>query len=86
MAIRIRDESEQEPRIACATYFDGAVMRTQVQHQAHKFDDVIIDAEGRDSTALADYSQLVYLPNSIFRRKSFANAAGTGLSVFELKP
>lgn len=152
IAIRVRDESEQEPRIACATYPDGAVMRTQVQHQANKFDDVIIDAGGRDSTALraalvlsdvlivpfqprsydiwalkdivalidevrsvrdglrcfailnaadtnphstdneeakaalADYPQLEYLPAPIFRRKSFANAAGAGLSIFELKP
>lgn len=151
-AIRVRDESEQKPRIACATYSDGAVMRSQVQHQSGKFDDTIIDAGGRDSTALraalvlsdvlivpfqprsydvwaledmaelidevnsvrdglrclavlnaadtnphstdneearealADYPQFEYLPAPIFRRKSFSNAAGSGLSVLEVKP
>lgn len=151
-AISIRSESGQQPSIACATYSDGSVMRTQIQHQVGKYDDVIIDAGGRDSTALraalvlsdllivpfqprsydvwaledmaelidevnsvrdglrcfavlnaadtnphstdneearealADYPQFEYLPTPIFRRKSFANAAGSGLSVLEVKP
>ena len=127
-------------------------MRAQVQQQASKFDDIIIDAGGRDSTALraalvlsdillvpfqprsydvwalediaalidearsvrdglrtfavlncadpgtkstdntdaaaavAEIPQLEYLPTPLGRRKSFANAAGIGLSVLELKP
>lgn len=151
-AIGIRAESGQQPGIACATYCEGPILRAQVQQQAAKFDDVIIDAGGRDSTALraalvlsdvllvpfqprsydvwalndiaalvdearsvrdglraiavlncadpgetstdnteaaaavADVPQFEYLPTPIRRRKSFANAAGAGLSVLELKP
>lgn len=151
-AVSIRSESGQEPGIACATYPDGPTLRSQVQQQAGKFDDVIIDAGGRDSTALraalvltdvllvpfqprsydvwalndiaelieearsvrdglrcyavlncadpgsasadneeaaaavADIPQFEYLPTIMRRRKAFANAAGAGLSVLELKP
>ena len=51
-AISIRAEAEHVPGIACATYPDGPTLRAQVQQQAAKFDDVVIDAGGRDSTAL----------------------------------
>ncbi len=151
-AISIRAESGQAPGIACATYADGPTLRAQVQQQAGKFDDVVIDAGGRDSTALraalvlsdvllvpfqprsydvwalndiaalvdearsvrdglrafavlncadpgatstdnaeaaaavAEVPQFVYLPTSLRRRKAFANAAGAGLSVLEIKP
>lgn len=51
-AISIRAEAGHQPGIACATYPEGATLRAQVQQQATKFDDVIIDAGGRDSTAL----------------------------------
>jgi chromosome partitioning protein len=152
MAISIRADAGHTPNIACASYPDGATLRTQVQHQAAKFEDIIIDAGGRDSTALraalvlsdvlivpfqprsydvwalndmaalidevrsvrdglrafavlncadsgdisidnkeaaeavADYPQFEYLATPIRRRKSFANAAGQGLSVLEIKP
>jgi chromosome partitioning protein len=151
-AISIRADSGHAPGIACATYPDGPTLRSQVQQQAPKFDDIIIDAGGRDSTALraalvlsdvllvpfqprsydvwalndiaalvdearsvrdglravailncadpgeistdnaeaaaavADVPQFEYLAASIRRRKAFANAAGQGLSVLELKP
>ncbi len=151
-AISIRSDSGQEPGIACATYPDGPTLRAQVQQQAAKFEDIVIDAGGRDSTALraalvlsdvllvpfqprsydvwalndiaalvdearsvrdglrafailncadpgenaldnteaaeavADIPQLEYLATPIRRRKSFANAAGQGLSVLEAKP
>lgn len=151
-AINIRAESGHTPGIACATYPDGTTLRAQVQQQASMFDDIIIDAGGRDSTALraalvlsdillvpfqprsydvwaltdiaalidearsvrdglraiavlnsadpgenstdnieaaaavADVPQFEYLPTSLRRRKAFANAAGQGLSVLELKP
>jgi chromosome partitioning protein len=52
MAISIRADSGHSPGIACASYPDGQTLRTQVQQQANKFDDIIIDAGGRDSTAL----------------------------------
>ena len=51
-AISIRAEAGQQPGIACATYPDGPTLRTQVQQQAGKFEDIVIDAGGRDSTAL----------------------------------
>jgi chromosome partitioning protein len=151
-AISIRADAGHTPGIACATYPDGPTLRAQVQQQANKFDDIIIDAGGRDSTALraalvlsdvllvpfqprsydvwalndiaalvdearsvrdnlrafailncadpgdastdnaeageavADVPQFEYLAAPIRRRKSFANAAGQGLSVLELKP
>ena len=151
-AISIRADSGQQPGIACATYPDGPTLRAQVQQQVGKFDDIIIDAGGRDSTALraalvlsdvivvpfqprsydvwalndiaalidearsvrdnlravailncadsgetstdnadaaaavADVPQFEYLATPIRRRKAFANAAGAGLSVLELKP
>lgn len=151
-AISIRAEAGHTPGIACASYPDGPTLRVQVQQQASKFDDVIIDAGGRDSTALraalvlsdvllipfqprsydvwalidiaalvdearsvrdglrcyavlncadpgehstdnaeaaaavGEVPQFVYLPTPLRRRKAFANAAGAGLSVLELKP
>lgn len=51
-AISIRLETGHAPGIACAQYADGPTLRAQVQQQAAKFDDIIIDAGGRDSTAL----------------------------------
>lgn len=151
-AISIRADAGHTPGIACATYPDGPTLRTQVQQQVSKFDDIIIDAGGRDSTALraalvlsdvllvpfqprsydvwalndiaalvdearsvrdglravailncadpgesstdnaeaaaavAEIPQFEYLDTPIRRRKAFANAAGQGLSVLELKP
>lgn len=51
-AIAARAESGRAPGIACAQYADGPALRGQVQQQRGKFDDIIIDAGGRDSTAL----------------------------------
>lgn len=151
-AISIRADAGHVPGIACATYPDGPTLRAQVQQQSAKFDDIIIDAGGRDSTALraalvlsdvllvpfqprsydvwalndiaalvdevrsvrdglravailncadpgevstdnaeaaaavAEVPQFEYLNAPIRRRKAFANAAGQGLSVLELKP
>lgn len=151
-AISIRAEAGLSPGIACASYPDGPTLRAQVQQQASKFDDIIIDAGGRDSTALraalvltdvllipfqprsydvwalddiaalveearsvrdglrafavlncadpgqhstdnADAAEAVanvpafeYLPTPLRRRKAYANAAGAGMSVLEIKP
>ena len=51
-AITLRAESGRKPGIACSAYPDGAALRSQVRQQASKFDDVILDAGGRDSSAL----------------------------------
>lgn len=151
-AVSLRSESEQDPPIACATYPDGSVLRSQVRAQSARFEDVIIDAGGRDSTALraalvlsdvfvapflprsfdvwalTDIGELIdearslrdglqalavlnaadpgsrsldneqaieairestqfdYLDAPLGRRKAFANAAGSGLSVLEARP
>ena len=151
-AIAIRAEAGHLPGIACATYPDGPTLRSQVLQQRAKFDDIVIDAGGRDSTALraalilsdvllvpfqprsydvwalddiaklidearavrdglrafavlncadpgeaatdnadaaaavANLPQFEFLQTPIRRRKSFANAAGQGLSVLEAKP
>jgi chromosome partitioning protein len=151
-AISIRAESGFTPGIACASYPDGATLRSQVLQQKSKFDDIIIDAGGRDSTALraalvlsdillvpfqprsydvwalhdiatlvdearsvrdglraiailncadpgeqasdnveaeqavASVPQFEFFPTPLRRRKAFANAAGQGLSVLEIKP
>lgn len=151
-AIGIRAESGHTPGVACAMYPDGTTLRSQLQHQAGKFDEVVIDAGGRDSTALraalvlsdvllvpfqprsydvwalgdmaalvdearavrdglrcyavlncadpgtasadnaeaaaavADVPQFEYLATPLRRRKAFANAAGSGLCVLELRP
>ena len=52
MAISIRADAGILPGIACSQYADGPVLRGQVQQQGKKYDDIIIDAGGRDSTAL----------------------------------
>lgn len=151
-AVSIRADAGQLPGIACASYPDGKTLRAQVQQQSSKFDEIIIDAGGRDSTALraalalsdillvpfqprsydvwalndiaglvdearnvrdglrayailncadpgenvtdnieaaaavAEVPQFEYLDTPIRRRKVFANAAGMGLSVLEIKP
>ena len=51
-AIAARADAGREPGIACAQYADGPALRAQVQQQRGKWDDIIIDAGGRDSTAL----------------------------------
>lgn len=51
-AISIRGDSGRSPGIAVAQYADGQTLRGQVLQQRAKFDDIVIDAGGRDSTAL----------------------------------
>lgn len=51
-AISIRADAGHTPGIACSTYPDGPTLRAQLKQQASKFDDIVIDAGGRDSTAL----------------------------------
>jgi|SRR5690625_2141769 len=151
-AISIRADAGHAPGIACASYPEGPTLRAQVMQQRDKFQDIIIDVGGRDSSALraalvlsdvvlvpfqprsydvwalidiaepidearsvrdglravavlncadpgeastdnaeaaaavADVPQFEYLQTPIRRRKAFANAAGAGMSVLELKP
>src|SRR5450830_1478461 len=63
-ALAIRGEAGKLPAIATAHYADGGQLRTQL-HQRGKFQDIVIDAGGRDSTALRAalvLSDLVLVP------------------------
>ena len=51
-AIAIRTDSGRVPALACVQFPEGRVLRDQVRHQQTKYDDVLIDAGGRDSGAL----------------------------------
>jgi chromosome partitioning protein len=51
-AITVRAEAGRTPAIACAHYPDGSTLHAQVKQIGRKFDDIIIDAGGRDSSAL----------------------------------
>jgi chromosome partitioning protein len=70
-AVAVRAEAGRKPGLACVQYPDGAVLRAQVQRQAAKYDDVVIDAGGRDSTALraalalSDLILVPFLPRSV---------------------
>ncbi|MCE1119130.1 AAA family ATPase [Pseudomonas sp. NMI795_08] len=51
-SIARRDEAGVLPSVTVVAYPEGDQLRTQVLRMAGKYDDVIIDAGGRDSTAL----------------------------------
>lgn len=51
-AIGRRDEAGLTPSVTLVAYPDGEQLRTQVLRQRSKYDDIIIDAGGRDSSAL----------------------------------
>lgn len=52
IAIQMRSDENITPNVTCIFLPDGPILRTQVINLKDKFDDVIIDAGGRDSTAL----------------------------------
>lgn len=59
------------PALSVAHYIDGPLLRAQVQQQRNKYDDIIIDAGGRDSAALRAalmLSDVVLIP---FQPRSF---------------
>src|SRR3712207_2210295 len=70
-AVGIRTEADRSPGISCSQYADGSVLRAQVQRQAGKYEDVVIDAGGRDTTALraamvlSDVLLVPFLPRSV---------------------
>jgi chromosome partitioning protein len=51
-AIASRAEAGRQPALACVQYAEGRLLRDQVRLQAGKYDDVVIDAGGHDSTSL----------------------------------
>ena len=52
IALTIRAENDIQPAISCAQYSDGATLRQQVKQMGSKFEDIVIDVGGRDSTAM----------------------------------
>lgn len=52
LALQVRYEGGRTPTVSTAQYTDGATLRAQVMQQKSKFDDIVIDAGGRDSSAL----------------------------------
>ncbi len=70
-AVAIRAEANRVPTLACVQYAEGSVLRAQVQRQAGKYEDVVIDAGGRDSAALraamvlSDVLLVPFLPRSV---------------------
>ncbi len=61
-----RDENKIQPRISCVQYF-GKGFVGQIKDLSRRYDDVFIDAGGRDSTELRDsflISDLVVIPLS----------------------
>jgi chromosome partitioning protein len=70
-AVGIRAEAPRSPGLSCSQYTDGALLRAQVQRQMDKYDHVVIDAGGRDNTALraamvlSDVLLVPFLPRSV---------------------
>jgi chromosome partitioning protein len=70
-AVAIRADAGRLPGLTCVSYPEGKVLREQVQRQAGKYQDVLIDAGGRDSTALraalalSDLVIVPFLPRSV---------------------
>jgi chromosome partitioning protein len=149
-AVAVRSDTGAKPALPCSAYSDGRSMLAQIRAQRKKWEDIVIDVGGRDTSALraalmvcdillvpvmprsydvwalsnlqkviqeardlgASFRALVFLCGAdsqgsdnqaamasianfpefelietpLVRRKAFAAAGGTGLSVFELKP
>jgi chromosome partitioning protein len=51
-AVALRAHAKRSPGLACAHYIDGLMLRSQVQQQAGKYADVVIDVGGTDSGTL----------------------------------
>ena len=70
-AIAIRTEALRQPTLACVQFPEGRVLRDQVRLQAPRYQDVLIDAGGRDSGALraalvlSDVLLIPFLPRSV---------------------
>ena len=76
MCVAVRAELGRMPGLTCVQYHDGAVLRARAQRQASKYDDVVIDAGGRDS-ALSPSDLLIvpFLPGRLMPRHSLISPA-----------
>jgi chromosome partitioning protein len=70
-AMTIRTKAGRTPGLACVHFTDGPLLRSQVQRQASKYQDVVIDAGGHDSATLraavsvCDAVLVPFVPRSI---------------------
>jgi chromosome partitioning protein len=70
-AIAVRTEAGRQPAVACVQFAEGRVLRDQVRLQIPRYQDVLIDAGGRDSSALraalflTDVLLVPFLPRSV---------------------
>jgi chromosome partitioning protein len=70
-AIAIRTDAVRRSALACVQFPEGRVLRDQVRLQAPRYQDVLIDAGGRDSGALraalvlSDILLVPFLPRSV---------------------
>ncbi len=91
-AITLRAESGRPP-LAASAYSNGATLRAQVTAQAAGFDHVVIDAGGRDSSALraaltvADVALIPFVPRSfdVWAVKDIAELIDEARAVHDLK-
>jgi chromosome partitioning protein len=51
-AIGLRADAGHQPGVSCAQFVEAKLLRSQVARQAPKYQDVVIDAGGRDNAAL----------------------------------
>ncbi len=51
-AVGIRADSGVEPALPCSAYSDGRSMVSQIRAQKNKWEDIVIDVGGRDTSAL----------------------------------
>ncbi|CAN0621087.1 Chromosome partitioning protein ParA [Burkholderia multivorans] len=81
------------PALAASAYPHGATLRTQVSAQVHRFDHVVIDAGGQDSTALraaltlADVALIPFVPRSfdVWAAQPIADLIDEARAVHDLK-
>jgi chromosome partitioning protein len=50
--VAFRTDAAKQPPAVCVQYVDGRVLRDQLRLQARRYQDVLIDAGGHDSTTL----------------------------------
>jgi chromosome partitioning protein len=69
--IAFRTEAGRQPPVVCIQYADGRVLRDQVRLQVPRYQDVVIDAGGHDSTTLraalllSDAVLVPFLPRTV---------------------
>ena len=51
-AVSIRSENNVKPALACSAYSDARTLKSQIEAQINKWEDIIIDVGGRDTGAL----------------------------------